>query len=165
MIRQVVLTDLKFVRDDSVCTSLVSGHWRRSVRQCTHRLLPSPRPRSATLRPRAFSPHWAALHARRNRVERRRAQSSLDRRQVCVVDRCTRLPLCVDSAWFFVCLASLPSLFLSFSSSFFLCLSLSFSLSLPPLQSPPPEFCFLSYTNKEPQCTLYVTCARKPLVA
>lgn len=49
-------------------------------------------------------------------VESRRVQSSLDRCQVCVVDRCTRLPLCVDSAWFFVRLDS--SLFLSFSLPF-----------------------------------------------
>lgn len=66
-------------------------------------------------------------------VESRRAQSSLDRCQVCVVDRCTRLPLCVDSAWFFVRL-----------DSFF-----PFSLFFPPFQFP---IFFSPAQTRDPVC-------------
>lgn len=87
-------------------------HWSRGARSGRYESVPTP----------SCPPTTGRRSMRVTVVERSRAQSSLDRRQVCVVDRCTRLSLCVDSAWFFVRLASFfPfSLFsLPFSSRFF----------------------------------------------
>lgn len=108
-------------------------HWSRGARSGRYESVPTP----------FYPPTTGRRSMRVTVVERSRAQSSLDRRQVCVVDRCTRLSLCVDSAWFFVRLAS-----------FF-----PFSLPFP---SVPDSF--ISCTDKEIS-VLYVTCARKPLVA
>lgn len=87
-------------------------HWSRGARSGRYVSVPTP----------FYPPTTGRRSMRVTVVERSRAQSSLDRRQVCVVDRCACLSLCVDSAWFFVRLASFfPfSLFsLPFSPRFF----------------------------------------------
>ena len=145
--------------------SLVSGHREQLVRECTPRffdplVLASPPFVPAPLPPLGGAPCASQSCGESTGSVFVRSSSSVCRwsvhsfilvRRFGVVFRLPRL-------------SSFP---FSLSLSLSLSLPLSFSLfsSLPFSRPPSPEFCFLSYTDKEPQCTLYVTCARKPLVA
>ena len=104
-------------------------HWSRGARSGRYESVPTP----------FYPPTTGRRSMRVTVVERSRAQSSLDRRQVCVVYPCASIRRGFSFA------SPLSSLFLSF-----------------PFPSVPDSF--ISCTDKEIS-VLYVTCARKPLVA